>query len=55
MPEFLNKNRELHTHMGNIEFLCEDVLSMDQPDSSFDMVFSCWLQMYLADEEVLVL
>lgn len=55
VPEFLEKNRELNQHHSNVTFLCEDVLRLGPalaPASAFDLVFSCWLQMYLSDDEV---
>ena len=52
MEDFLAKNKELHDHMGNCEFICADVLTLALPPASFDVVFSCWIQMYLNDDEV---
>jgi hypothetical protein len=52
VPEFLEKNRELNAGHDNVTYLCEDVLRLSLPPSSFDLVFSCWLQMYLSDDEV---
>jgi len=52
MKEFLAKNKELHDHLGNCEFICSDVLTLALPPASFDVVFSCWIQMYLNDDEV---
>lgn len=47
-----HQNRELNGHFGNVEFICADVLTLALPPASFDLVFSCWIQMYLNDEEV---
>ena len=52
MEDFLAKNKELHDHLGNCEFICADVLTLALPPASFDLVFSCWIQMYLNDQEV---
>jgi len=52
MEDFLVKNRELNGHNKNTEFICDDVLGLDLDPSQFDIVFSCWLKMYLADDEV---
>eukprot|EP00922_Rhytidocystis_sp_ex-Travisia-forbesii_P053828 GHVS01079890.1.p1 GENE.GHVS01079890.1~~GHVS01079890.1.p1 ORF type:complete len:288 (-),score=31.10 GHVS01079890.1:204-1067(-) len=34
------------------EFLCADATKLEFPDSTFDLVFSNWLLMYLSDEEI---
>ena len=46
------QNRELNGHFGNVEFICADVLQLALPPASFDLVFSCWILMYLNDDEV---
>jgi phosphoethanolamine N-methyltransferase len=54
IQDFLDKNRQLNGHMPNIDFVCADVMTLEMPPASFDLVFSCWLQMYLTDPEVSV-
>ena len=39
-------------HRKNVKFLQADVNKLDLEASSQDVVFSCWLLMYLSDEEV---
>ena len=39
-------------HRKNVKFLQADVTKLDLEASSQDLVFSCWLLMYLSDEEV---
>ncbi|XP_035680186.1 phosphoethanolamine N-methyltransferase 3-like isoform X2 [Branchiostoma floridae] len=52
MESFIKKNEEANRHLGNINFLQADVTRLDLPQESVDVVFSNWLMMYLADEEV---
>ncbi|XP_078690082.1 uncharacterized protein LOC144921212 isoform X2 [Branchiostoma floridae x Branchiostoma belcheri] len=52
MEAFIKKNEETNRHLGNIVFLQADVTRLDLPPESVDVVFSNWLMMYLADEEV---
>ncbi|XP_013391180.1 phosphoethanolamine N-methyltransferase-like [Lingula anatina] len=52
MQKFVDKNKELNGHRGNVEFLCADVTKLDLPEGKYDLVFSNWLFMYLGDEEV---
>ncbi|KAK4324178.1 hypothetical protein Pmani_005181 [Petrolisthes manimaculis] len=51
MDQYINENRKRNQHYGNIDFKCADVTKLDFPPSSFDLVFSNWLFMYLSDEE----
>ncbi|XP_029467405.1 phosphomethylethanolamine N-methyltransferase-like isoform X2 [Rhinatrema bivittatum] len=55
MHSFLEKNREVNGHRGNITFLQSDVATLELPSHSFDFVFSNWLFMYLTDGEILQL
>lgn len=52
MKSFLDKNQEANSKYDNIDYICGDVLTLDFPPNSFDISFSCWLLMYLADGEV---
>ncbi|XP_072013647.1 uncharacterized protein [Amphiura filiformis] len=55
MEQFISKNKEQHGHLGNIDFRQADVTTLELPKNSFDVIFSNWLMMYLADEEILKL
>lgn len=55
MPSFVEKNREINGHMGNIDFKQADVMALDLPLNSYDIIFSNWLFMYLSSEELLTL
>jgi phosphoethanolamine N-methyltransferase len=52
MDNFIEENRKANEHLGNVQFVCSDAMSLDFPAGSFDIVFSNWLLMYLNDEEV---
>lgn len=52
MEKFITKNRAINSCHSNIEFHCADVTKLDLPDNAYDIVFSNWLMMYLADAEV---
>ncbi|CAH1270367.1 Hypp4323 [Branchiostoma lanceolatum] len=52
VESFIRKNEETNGHLGNIAFLPADVTRLELPPKSVDVVFSNWLMMYLADEEV---
>ncbi|XP_056625381.1 phosphoethanolamine methyltransferase isoform X1 [Triplophysa dalaica] len=52
MENFVEKNKEDNSHLGNAEFLQADVTKLDFPKHSFDLVFSNWLLMYLSDHEL---
>jgi len=52
MENFTKKNREANGHMSNIKFLCADVMKMEIPEKSVDILFSNWLFMYLSDQEI---
>ena len=54
VQDFIDKNEFTNKHRKNCEFVCADVLSYAFP-ASIDMVFSCWILMYLSDKEVLTL
>ena len=54
VQDFIDKNAFINKHRKNCEFVCADVLSYIYPEST-DIVFSCWILMYLSDEEVLTL
>ena len=53
IEKFIEKNREINAPAHpNIDFICADVMQLELEDSSFDLVFSNWLLMYLDDAEV---
>ncbi|KAK2142169.1 hypothetical protein LSH36_988g00035 [Paralvinella palmiformis] len=52
MESFIEKNRQLNSHHGNIKFIQADVLKLDLPEKSVDIIFTNWLLMYMSDEEV---
>jgi len=52
--DFTKENERVNGHMDNIKFMTKDVLELDLPENSLDMVFSNWLMMYFTDEEVLL-
>jgi phosphoethanolamine N-methyltransferase len=52
MKPFIDKNRELHAHMGNIDFVCANAAKLDLEPENCDLVFTNWLLMYLTDVEV---
>lgn len=52
MEIFVEKNRQLNRHHGNITFQQSDVTQLELPYESFDLVFSNWLLMYLEEKEV---
>jgi len=53
IEDFHKKNEEINGHLKNVRFECKNVLDLELPEGSLDMVFSNWLMMYLTDEEVL--
>jgi phosphoethanolamine N-methyltransferase len=52
IEDFHNANAKANGHLGNITFLCQDVVHMEAEPNSFDIIFSNWIFMYLSDEEV---
>ncbi|KAK8759192.1 hypothetical protein V5799_003178 [Amblyomma americanum] len=53
IPAYVESNRRRNGHLNNVTFLQTDVMKLDQPEQSYDVVFSNWLYMYLSDEECL--
>ncbi|TVU35439.1 hypothetical protein EJB05_17328 [Eragrostis curvula] len=53
----IKKNESINGHYKNASFMCADVTSPDLriQANSIDLIFSNWLLMYLADEEVVQL
>jgi len=49
---FVDKNRELHSHLGNVDFVCANAAKLDLEPENCDFVFTNWLLMYLTDVEV---
>eukprot|EP00451_Oxyrrhis_marina_P002023 CAMPEP_0204253818 /NCGR_PEP_ID=MMETSP0468-20130131/2119_1 /ASSEMBLY_ACC=CAM_ASM_000383 /TAXON_ID=2969 /ORGANISM="Oxyrrhis marina" /LENGTH=554 /DNA_ID=CAMNT_0051227449 /DNA_START=45 /DNA_END=1709 /DNA_ORIENTATION=- len=47
-----DENRRVHAHLENLEVVCADATKIDYEPGTFDLVFTNWLLMYLADEEV---
>ncbi|GAA6093047.1 phosphoethanolamine methyltransferase isoform X2 [Tachysurus ichikawai] len=52
MANFVEKNKEQNSHLGNAEFIQADVTQLEFPEKRFDLIFSNWLLMYLSDEEL---
>ncbi|XP_060771121.1 phosphoethanolamine methyltransferase isoform X1 [Neoarius graeffei] len=52
MENFVEKNKEENSHLGNAKFIQADVTKLEFPEKSFDLIFSNWLLMYLSDEEL---
>lgn len=52
METFHQANLSKHNHYRNIQFLCRDVVQLQLPENSLDVIFSNWLFMYLSDDEV---
>ncbi|XP_060742483.1 phosphoethanolamine methyltransferase isoform X2 [Tachysurus vachellii] len=52
MENFVKKNKEQNSHLGNAEFIQADVTQLEFPEKRFDLIFSNWLLMYLSDEEL---
>ncbi|KAF5203175.1 Phosphoethanolamine n-methyltransferase, partial [Thalictrum thalictroides] len=50
----IKKNESVNGHFKNVKFKCADVTSPDLKitPGSVDLIFSNWLLMYLADNEV---
>ncbi|XP_051115909.1 phosphomethylethanolamine N-methyltransferase-like [Andrographis paniculata] len=50
----IKMNESINGHFKNVKFLCADAASseLDFPEGSLDLIFSNWLLMYLADNEV---
>ncbi|XP_063951468.1 uncharacterized protein LOC129268806 isoform X1 [Lytechinus pictus] len=55
MTSFVEKNREVNGHRSNVDFKQADVMTLDLPLNSYDVIFSNWLFMYLSNEELLAL
>ncbi|XP_008278560.1 phosphoethanolamine methyltransferase isoform X2 [Stegastes partitus] len=52
MESFVERNRKENGHHSNVSIIQADVTKMDNPQNSFDIIFSNWLLMYLSDDEV---
>uniref|UniRef100_A0A8D0GTA4 phosphoethanolamine N-methyltransferase n=1 Tax=Sphenodon punctatus TaxID=8508 RepID=A0A8D0GTA4_SPHPU len=52
MESFVEQNRRENGHRDNVAFLQGDVTCLQLPGQSFHLIFSNWLFMYLADEEL---
>ncbi|KAG7518650.1 phosphoethanolamine N-methyltransferase 3-like isoform X2 [Solea senegalensis] len=52
METFVEKNRQENGHHNNATFIQADVIKMDFPQNSFDLIFSNWLLMYVSDDEL---
>lgn len=56
MEAFITKNKEINgTRYANTSFEFADVMKLDIPEHSVDVIFSNWLLMYLSDAEIQVL
>jgi SAM-dependent methyltransferase len=51
IQKFIDKNRQLHNHLGNIDFTCANAVNLDLDSESCDFVFTNWLLMYFTDIE----
>ncbi|KAG7387980.1 hypothetical protein PHYBOEH_008039 [Phytophthora boehmeriae] len=52
IEDFIQVNATTNGHLGNINFLCKDVVNLEAEPNSFDVIFSNWIFMYMEDEEV---
>jgi phosphoethanolamine N-methyltransferase len=52
MPNLIEENERTHGRCKNVAWRCGDATELAIEKGSFDVVFSNWLLMYLADEEV---
>eukprot|EP00299_Pterocystis_sp_00344_P016732 c8396_g1_i1.p1 GENE.c8396_g1_i1~~c8396_g1_i1.p1 ORF type:complete len:507 (-),score=114.77 c8396_g1_i1:23-1543(-) len=55
MQSNVDTNIRQNGHNKSLKVICEDVTKLSCADEEFDLVFSNWLLMYLADEEVVSL
>jgi len=55
MQVSIDENERRNGHLSNCDFRVADVTQLELPSSSYDVVFSNWLLMYLSDEEVAAL
>lgn len=55
VSHFLEENKKRHAHFSNITYLCQDMMELNIPPHSIDLIFMNWLLMYLEDTEVEVL
>ncbi|XP_066970089.1 uncharacterized protein [Macrobrachium rosenbergii] len=49
---FIEQNQKNNKNFTNITYVCKDVVQLDFPPGSFNLVFSSWILKYLTDEEV---
>ncbi|XP_074645085.1 uncharacterized protein LOC141901625 isoform X2 [Tubulanus polymorphus] len=52
MEQFIETNKGNNGHLENVSFMCADVMQMDIPKKSIDVLFSNWLFMYISDSEI---
>ncbi|XP_070533263.1 uncharacterized protein [Ptychodera flava] len=52
MEVYTLMNKESHGSMGNIDFLTADILEVEFPADSYDLMFSNGLLQYMEDEEI---
>ncbi|CAI5730069.1 unnamed protein product [Hyaloperonospora brassicae] len=52
IDDFHKANVAANGHLANVTFVCQDVVTLEYPPQSFDVIFSNWLFMYLSDAEV---
>ncbi|XP_071494735.1 uncharacterized protein [Diadema antillarum] len=52
---FVEKNREVNGDRPNVDIVHSDVMRLDIPPESYDVIFTNWLLMYQADEELKLL
>ncbi|XP_071480831.1 uncharacterized protein, partial [Diadema antillarum] len=55
MASFIEENKKINGHHGNADFIQADVMSLELPPNSYDVIFSNWLFMYLSDDELVKL
>ncbi|KAJ8566638.1 hypothetical protein ON010_g6481 [Phytophthora cinnamomi] len=51
IEDFIKVNADNNAHLGNVNFLCKDVVNLEAEPNSFDVIFSNWIFMYMEDEE----
>ncbi|XP_063864840.1 uncharacterized protein LOC135102984 isoform X2 [Scylla paramamosain] len=49
---FIKENRSKNQHLRHVSYICNDVVNLDLPDGSLDVVFSSWLLKYLNEAEL---
>lgn len=53
IPDFLEKNKQTHKGLNNIDYTCCDARDLSYPSKTFDFIFINWLFLYFSDKEFL--